>query len=117
MRGQVLVELALVLPVLLFGLLGICEATFLLATQHGYQTAADTIADLAAGTSGTPDPVATQAVLDRFRCDGEPTITLGPGEAVPDVYQVGLSCHYHPVVLASIWDGLPVSVISSAVIR
>jgi hypothetical protein len=123
-RGQALVEFALVLPLLMFILLGFGEAAFLFAVRHGYQNGVDVMAQWAAHEMSETPGESWQANWARVvseeqartGCDATPVVsfpdvTHGPGDRV----LVDWPCHYRPR-LTMIWDGLTVSVESEAVV-
>jgi hypothetical protein len=122
--GQSLVEFALVLPLLMFILLGFGEVAFLVATQHRYQNGVDVLAQWAAAEMADSPGESWQAgwsqvvrdEADRVDCDGDPLVTFpdvthGPGDRV----LVHWSCHYQPR-LTTVWEGLSVDVESEAVV-
>ena len=125
MRGQSLVEFALVLPLLMLLLLGFGEAAFLAATQHGFQNGVDALAGWAAYRMADAPGESWQAgwgavvdqESDRTGCaDRSPTVTFPDGTHGPgDRVLVRWSCHYQPR-LTRIWDGLAVRVESEAIV-
>jgi hypothetical protein len=125
--GQSLVEFALILPILLFTLLGMAEAAFLFATRHDQQTSADVLADAAAeriasmpGESWRAgwEPIAASE-RERAGCpDAQvdvafPDGTSGPGDRV----RIDWACAYEPIVTNGLWPGLVVRVQGESVIR
>lgn len=126
-RGQALVEFALVLPILIFMLLGFAEVAFLVATQHGYQRGADVLADVAVERMRTMPGESWQAGWEQLvNEEGVRAGCSNPNVEVsfPDMtHQAGdrvvvtWSCAYEPVVTQGLWPGLIVSATSAAVIR
>jgi TadE-like protein len=119
-RGQALVEFALIFPVLIFAFLGMGEAGFLFAAQHGYQSEADVVAQWAAingpGNASWDRIWSDEAA--RTGCDGRPVVTYPDGNASPGSrILVKLDCHYSPRITSNVWPGgLTVSVQSEAVV-
>jgi Flp pilus assembly protein TadG len=113
MRGQSLVEFALVLPIMLFLFLGFGEAAFLYSRIHAAQTAADTLADVAVQSPGESWNSIVQDELDRAECtDGIVAVeALTAGRTL-----VKLTCVYVPIVTNGLWPGLHYSVQGEAVI-
>lgn len=124
-RGQSIVEFALVLPLLIFLLLGFGEAAFLVATREGYQNGVKVLAEWAASEMYEQPGESWQSgwgrvVNDeqgRTGCGGVPTVSFPDGGHDPgDRVRVRWSCTYHPRITSNIWQGLPVTVESEAVV-
>jgi Flp pilus assembly protein TadG len=112
MRGQSLVEAALVLPIMLFVMLGFAEAAFLYARVHAAQTSADVLAEVAAQSPGESWRAIVQDELDRAECeDGvAESENLSRGRV-----RVTMTCGYTPVVTNGLWPGLRYAVQGEAV--
>jgi len=110
--GQAIVEMALLLPVLIFGALGFLEAGFLVAAKADQDRQNAVIAEWAAGHPGESwQPVA--AVL----LPGCTVAEVDHPDDPPDLLTIGARCVYQPVVTAGLWAGLPISSEASAVVR
>lgn len=105
-RGQLLVELAVALPLILFILLGATETGFLLIAKAGQDHATRVVAEWAGQHPGE----AWSAVADRELpgCSVEVTTPL------PDVVEAASRCQYVPKVTHGLWPGLVVSSRESA---
>jgi hypothetical protein len=120
-----LVEFALVLPILMFMLLGFGEVAFLVATQHVYQNGADVLVQWAASemaeTAGESWQGGWEQVVRsesaRTGCgDTNPILTFPDGRHDPgDRVLLRWSCYYRPR-LTTVWDGLTIGVESEAVV-
>ena len=121
-RAQALVEFALVFPILVVAFLGMGEAGFLFASQHGYQSTADVLASWAAyHVSEVPGPswdAVAGSETARTGCDGSPVVSWPDGgQASGDRVAVELACHYSPKITSNVWPGgLDVSVQAEAVV-
>jgi hypothetical protein len=124
--GQSLVEFALVMPILLFTLLGMAEAAFLFATRHDQQTSVDVLADVAAERIPTdgPDWRARWEPLvagerERTGCsDASVDVTFPDGSTdAGDRVLVRWACAYEPIVTNGLWPGLVIRVEGESVIR
>lgn len=116
MRGQTLVEFALVLPIFLALMLGFAELAMLFASRQGYQNGVDVLAQSAAinGTDGWSALVADEQ--QRTGCGADPVVTYPDGTNDPgDRVHVRWDCHYTPKVAPG-WGGLTVHVESEAVV-
>lgn len=102
-RGQSLVEFALILPVMMFTMLGFIEAGILLATQSTQMRATETVAAYAAAHHGDPSWSSVAAQVGLGECDVEVT------DEPHDIVKVGVTCHYDPRATHGLWDGLPIS--------
>jgi Flp pilus assembly protein TadG len=116
-HGQLVVELALVLPVLIAILGGMAGVGFLWFSQHRMQTGVEILAELASdGTQDWRTKVASEdARTDCNASPAEPTVTYPDGTANDgDRILLVWECH-----LDSGWlfDGLPITVSAEAVIR
>lgn len=77
-RGQALVEVALVLPLIVFGLIGAADMARAFGVQIGVQSAARVGAEAAVlGIAGTEAQVATHARADFERIAGVDSAALG----------------------------------------
>ena len=110
-RGQLVVELALVMPILLSILLGMAAIGFLYVSQHRMQNGIDVLAQLAAQDPSWRSAVPSEN--ERTDCNAEP---LQPeATAYPDGrILLTWSCHLET---RWIFDGLEIVVSSEAVIR
>jgi hypothetical protein len=123
--GQSLVEFALVLPILLFTLLGMAEAAFLFATRHDQQTSADVLADVAAERIATDGPgwrtrwePLVSAERERTGCDALVEVTFpDTTHTAGDRVRVTWECEYQPIVTNGLWPGLVIRVSGESVIR
>ena len=124
MKGQALVEFALVLPILMLMLLGFGEAAMLFATRQGYQNGADVMAQWAASEMAEKPGESwksgwNKVVNDeqaRADCDADPAISFPDGGHLPgDRVLVRWSCRYTPRLSGPI-AGLTVTVDSEAVV-
>jgi hypothetical protein len=118
-RGQALVEMALVTPILLAILLGLGEAASLYAARTTYQNAAETLASWLAGHEGVEgeewEAVAASETA-RVGCDASPSIAWPDGAPGPSTrLVVSLSCPYVPRITSNVWHGLVVGVEASSV--
>ncbi len=108
-QGQALVEFALILPILLFIILGSIEAGFLIIEKARQDRETSVVAEWAAGH----DNDSWRAVANKGLpgCDVEVTSPL------PDLVQATSRCQYRPKVLVGfpIFDGLPISSREAAV--
>lgn len=116
MSGQALVETAIVMPVLLTLLLGIIGVGFLFLSMLRMQNGVDVLAQLAAAEPGWETHV--QSEDSRTACHADP---LQPAVAYPDGstdsgHRVELTWHCH-LHTGWLFDGLPITVSSEAVIR
>lgn len=125
-KGQVIVEFALLMPLLLFMSLGFIEAQFLFAAQHSMQIKTNVLAQVAAekiailpGESWNANwnTLITSETVGS-RCASKPTVNV----QFPDVtkksgdrVKIIWSCPYAPMI-QGIWPGLVVTVQSEAVI-
>jgi hypothetical protein len=105
-RGQVLVELALALPLILLILLGGLEAATLLITKAHQDRATATVAAYAAGR---PDDESWHSVAERELPGCDVTID----EPQPGLIEATATCHYSPRILPG-WGGLPMTSRESA---
>lgn len=99
-RAQILVELALTLPFILFVLLGAIEAGFLLITKADQDHRTVAVAEWAAGHPGASWNSVAEYELNG--CD----VTVSTPR--PDLLETKAICQYRPVVLP-MWSGLPIS--------
>jgi hypothetical protein len=106
--GQLLVELALSLPVILFLTLGMLEGGFLLIDKLAQDRATAVVAAYAAGH---PDD-SWNAVAERELAGCDVSLTT----PLPDVVEVSATCR-HATVAFPIFNGLPISSRESAVVR
>ena len=119
-RGQALVEFALVLPLLMFLLLGFGEVAFLVATQHRYQNSADVLAQSVAIAiaNGPGWEAAWDAVVHdeqaRVDCAASPGLAVPEGTDPGDRVLVTWRCDYHAKLISGL--GVPITVESVAVI-
>ncbi len=97
-RSQALVEFALILPILLFTLLGSIEVGFLLITKAHQDRATYLVAQWAAAH----DNDSWRAVANREL----PGCTVEISSPMPDLTQATSRCLYHPKVLV----GFPIFV-------
>jgi Flp pilus assembly protein TadG len=116
-KGQLVVELALVLPLLIAILGGMAGVGFLWFSQHRMQTGVEILAELA--SDGTEDWRAKVASEDaRTDCNAapaEPAVTYVDGSTGPGArILLTWSCHLDTGWL---FDGLPVTVSAEAVLR
>lgn len=118
--GQSLVEFALVLPVLCLLILGGIEATLLVQAHGRQEHSTQTLADWSAyhfdqtpgqsgysnGVPGQPWDLALAELLPG--CDvPNPTVT-------DNIITVDSTCHYDPIVMRGLYDGLSMSADGSA---
>lgn len=123
--GQALVEFALVLPFLMFLLLGFGEVAFLVATQQSYQNGVDVLAQWAASEMsekpGESWRAGWNAVVkeesDRTGCGDLAPVVIFPdiNHSWGDRVLVQWDCQYTPKITSG-WGGLRVSVESEAVV-
>ena len=119
-RGQSLVEFALVLPLLMFLLLGFGEVAFLVATQHRYQNSVDVLAQSAAIAIGNGSgwEADWNAVVHeeqaRVDCASAPGLAVPDGTDPGDRVLVSWRCDYHAKLVSGF--GVPITVESAAVI-
>src|SRR6185369_6023529 len=99
-RGQGLVELALVLPVVLFAALGFLEAGLLVGSRDEQARRTQTVADYAAQHG--PDSWA--AVADEVL----PGCAVALAASDPGIVVVDATCEYRSVIRLA-FDGLPVT--------
>jgi hypothetical protein len=99
-RGQVLVELAVTLPFILFLMLGSIEAGFLLIAKAHQDRSTSVVVEWAAAHPGESWNSVASRVLPG--CDVTMTSPL------PDLLEATARCQYQPVVLR-MWDGLPMT--------
>jgi hypothetical protein len=99
-RAQVLVELALAMPLILLLLLGAIESGFLLVAKAHQDRSTAVVAAYAA--SHSDESWHSVAEHELSGCD----VTLTSPR--PDLLEVSATCQYHPVVLV-IWSGLPMT--------
>jgi hypothetical protein len=104
-NGQLLVELAISLPILMLLFLGAVEAGFLLIEKAKQDRSTAVVADWAAMRPG--ESWNTVANRELPGCD----VTVSRD---PDLVEVGATCRYQPVVWGAFWDGLPISSQESA---
>lgn len=98
--GQVIVELALALPLILFVILGGIEAGFLLIAKADLDRTTATIAEWSARHPGESwHAIAVQELPD---CD------VSVEDTPHDLVEATARCHYSPRVLR-VFDGLPMS--------
>jgi hypothetical protein len=97
--GQAIVEMALVLPILLFVLLGFAEVGFLFAARDRYQNGVDVLTELAAADRSDAWRNKVQSEDDRVGChDGQPDVTYPDGGQAPGSrIRLVWTCHYRPV--------------------
>ena len=127
MRGQALVEFALVMPILMFMLLGFGEAAILFAQRWGYQNGVDVMAQWAAvdmsaspgeswksGFNRIVDEEAEQwGCLDQ---DG-PEVSFPDGtHEAGDRVLVAWDCTYEPKLTPALGIEVPIRVESEAVV-
>lgn len=115
MSGQALVETALVLPVLLFLLLGIIGVGYLAHARVLYQNGVDVLAQVAAHDPNWRSKVPEED--RRTHCHADPNL---PAIEYPDGNdasgsRIALTWHCH-IETGWLFDGLPVTVSSEAVI-
>jgi hypothetical protein len=108
-RGQAIVEFALVFPIIAAILLGAAEMGMLYAARAAQDRAGGVVADYAAARPGDES---WNAVADRELpgCDVDVT-TDGLG-----ILTARATCQYEPVITSNLWDGLPISSEASAAI-
>jgi len=106
-RGQVFAELALALPVLLFGALGLLEAGLLIGSRDQQARLTQVVADYAAARPGDSSWHAV-AAHELPGCDVQ---VIDSGH--PDIVAFHATCPYHSVTRLA-FDGLPVSTEASA---
>lgn len=122
MRGQTLVEFALVMPILMFMLLGFGEAAMLFATRAGYQNGVDVLAQWAASQMAEGLwPVGWSQVVDdeqnRVGCADQPAVTFPDTTNEPgDRVLVRWECVYEPRLTPALGLNIPVRVESEAVV-
>ena len=104
-RGQLLVELAISMAVLMFAVLGITETGFLLISKAHQDRSTAVIADWAARHPG--ESWSAVAELQLPGCEVSVTSDA-------DVVEAAARCIYHPVIFRG-WDLLPISSRESAV--
>jgi hypothetical protein len=97
--GQAIVEMALILPILLFVLLGFVEVGFLFAARDRYQNGVDVLTELAAADRSDAWRNKVQSEDDRVGChDGQPDVTYPDGDQAPGSrIRLVWTCHYRPV--------------------
>ena len=110
MKGQMVVELALILPFLLGILVGMAAISFLYVSRAQMQNGIDVLAQLAAQDPGWRNAVSSEN--ERTDCNAAP---LQPDVEYPDEQRVLLTWHCH-LNTRWIFDGLPITVSSEAVI-
>ena len=99
-RGQLLVELAVALPIILFVLLGTMEAGFLLIAKARQDRATAVVAQWAAAHPNESWNSVAERELQG--CDVDVT------EPRKDLLEATARCQYRPAVFAG-WSGLPMT--------
>lgn len=92
-RGQLLVELALALPFILFTILGAIDAGFLLIAKAHQDRAASVVVEWAAGHPG----VSWNSVADRELHGCDVTVT-----SERDLYQTRATCQHRSIFLPAL---------------
>ena len=92
-RGQLLVELAVALPFLLFTILGAVDAGFLLIAKAHQDRAASVVVEWAAGHPG--EPWASVADRELHGCD----VTVSSER---DLYRTLATCQHHSIFLPAL---------------
>lgn len=111
MRGQVLVELALALPVILFAALGFIEAGALMATWAAQGRTTGALADWSALHPEDAEGWHSLLASDARDCSADVTTE------VSGMVRVTLTCPYRPLVTSNLWDGLPITTEAIAAVR
>ncbi len=106
--GQGLVELALVLPVVLFTALGFLEAGLLIGSRDEQARATQTVADYAALHGPDSWSGVAAAVL--------PGCTVALVATVPGIVLVDATCAYNSVIRL-MFDGLPITTEASSAVN
>jgi len=108
-KAQALVEFALILPILLFTILGGVEVGYLLITKAHQDRATAVVADWAASHPNS----SWNAVANRELpgCDVEVT------SIVPDLVQATSRCPYQPKTGLPMFDQIPISSRETALTR
>lgn len=108
-RGQVLVEFALAVPIILFIILGGIESGMLLIYKMNVDRETGVVADWAARHPGDE----SWHAVANAQLPGCDVILEDSGK--PGVVTIGSRCQYQPVATHGLWDGLPVSSEESSV--
>ena len=101
-KGQALVEVALMLPVIMFTALGFLEAGFLLGTQFTQEQATTVVATYAAAHHDS----SWHAVADQI---GLTDCTVAVTDEPHELVKASTTCSYKPHVTSGLWDGLPIT--------
>ena len=107
-RGQILVELALAMPLILFVILGGIEAGFLMVSKADQDRRTAVVAEWAADHPG--DSWESVANKELRGCSVEVV------ETERDVLEATTQCHYTPKVLV-MFNGIPISSRQIAALR
>lgn len=107
-RGQALVEMALVMPILLFALLGTGDVAMLFSFRDHQARSTATVVNYAASRPGD-DSWQSVANLELPGCD------VAVQEAHPGVMEATATCQWTPLLLRAFWgDSVPVTTQESA---
>jgi hypothetical protein len=100
-RGQVIIELAIAMPIILFTILGAVEVGFLLITKAHQDRTTAMLAEWSAEHPGE----SWHAVAEQELKGCDVTVT----EEQHDLIEATARCQYSPKVLVTIFNGLPMT--------